>query len=971
MKLINQVLTFARSEEFAVLLFILYVDLCCLVMPKNTEIIDLSFLLEKEKETILGVLQRDEQLKKIEDKRVRKLKNELLEIRRKGGKRNRLRQQNNSRVCVRCQKRLGLIFDRGDMCQVCQLHVCNACRVVVTDGNWKCSVCAKIAQLRIVTGDWFFEERAQRFKVNNIGSDLVRKSIVRRTPDEAAEFVKKAIKEKDPTTETSGSGPNAEANETRSKGTLDKKTGKQTGKAEDGRSIRSDIDAQSLRSTTSMPRSDGTLDKKTGKQTRKGEDGRSIRSDIDAQSLRSTTSMPRSAGTLDKKTGKQTGKGEDGRSIRSDIDAQSLRSTTSMPRSDGTLDKKTGKQTGKGEDGRSIRSDIDAQSLRSTTSMPRSDGLHDKRFGKQIRNGEDGRSIYSDYDTQSTRSMLQTDRRSKMDLHSLPDASQAVFAHSDQDNADMISQTSFKVDSCSESKRSSPVSTRGSVHSLDTTSLGAISSSSLTSVQVSHGSKSSATAPVLQNSPTLSKHSMSSNYSHRQYGVENGITASSSIPEDLDKRHERKASGTPSIAVSRVSITSDRSRSELDLSGSFTEGNEETGSIRSRSVPGGLNNELEYLDEIEEDIDELIYLHKPSSLKGGLSTTSLNSMTSVYSETGDYGNVKITGEILMNINYSYKTGALNVLVKTCRDLAVGDEKKNRTDPYVKAYLLPDKSRQSKRKTKIKTNTINPEFNETLKYVISHTQLETRTLQLSVWHNDRFGHNSFLGEVNIPLDSWNFENLDDQCFALQPKVDVASDVTLQYKGELTVGLRYIPPEKNLTLPLEPVSGKKSFKRSKKGILQMPSGGLLEVLIKDAKNLTAVKSGGTSDTFVKGYLLPDNNKSSKHKTPVIKKTVNPHWNHTFTFSSLQPIDLQNICLELTVWDKESLSSNIFLGGVCLGCGTGMSYGSEVDWMDAQGEEQCLWQKMIENPGSSVEGTLMLRSTMAKHKNSSLKA
>lgn len=41
--------------------------------------------------------------------------------------------------------------------------------------------------------------------------------------------------------------------------------------------------------------------------------------------------------------------------------------------------------------------------------------------------------------------------------------------------------------------------------------------------------------------------------------------------------------------------------------------------------------------------------------------------------------------------------------------------------YVKAYLLPDKSRQSKRKTKIKSNSTNPEFNETLK---------VRTLSLS-------------------------------------------------------------------------------------------------------------------------------------------------------------------------------------------------------------------------------------------------
>lgn len=61
----------------------------------------------------------------------------------------------------------------------------------------------------------------------------------------------------------------------------------------------------------------------------------------------------------------------------------------------------------------------------------------------------------------------------------------------------------------------------------------------------------------------------------------------------------------------------------------------------------------------------------------------------------------------------------------------------------------------------------------LQYTISHTQLETRTLQLSVWHYDRFGRNSFLGEVEIPFDSWNFENPSDEWFVLQPKVGNAS------------------------------------------------------------------------------------------------------------------------------------------------------------------------------------------------------
>ncbi|KFV03606.1 Synaptotagmin-like 5, partial [Pterocles gutturalis] len=474
--------------------------------------------------------------------------------------------------------------------------------------------------------------------------------------------------------------------------------------------------------------------------------------------------------------------------------------------------------------------------------------------------------------------------------------------------------------------------------------------------------------------------SMTADYG-RDTHLENGmiIPASESVPENLVKKHFRKASGTPSIAVSRVSLSSgnkhfncfyfpDRSRSEIDLSESYSEGNEDTLSIRSKSVPSALDQELDYLDETEEDNDEIVasrYSRKHGHLTSGLSTASINSMLSVYSETGDYGNVKVSGEIHLNINYSYKTGALNILVKSCRNLAIADEKKQRTDPYVKAYLLPDKSRQSKRKTKIKSNSTNPEFNETLKYVISHTQLETRTLQLSVWHYDRFGRNSFLGEVEIPFDSWNFENQGDEWFVLQPKVEVVTDAGLQYKGELTVVLRYIPPDRNLMLPLGQFQGKKSFKKEKKGDSHVPSGGILEVLIKEAKNLTAVKSGGTSDTFVKGYLLPDDSKATKHKTPVIKKSVNPQWNHTFAFSGLNAKDICNVCLELTVWDKESLSSNIFLGGVRLSTGNGVSNGKEVDWMDSHGEEQHLWQKMIDSPGAPVEGILMLRSSMGKRK------
>lgn len=741
----------------------------------------MSFLLEHERETILGVLKRDEYLKKVEDKRIRKLKNELLEVRRKGG--NPHSEQDNSRVCVRCQKSLGFIFDRGDLCQSCQLRVCSSCRVLGADGQWKCSVCAKIAELRIVTGEWFFEERAKRFKQSNLGTDVVRQSILHKFPDTVSN-------------------------------------------ADDERTFKD--------------------------QPQENEEKKPDVPVCSTNGHKSIFSRPRKIGRV-------------------------IRAVT------------------KGE-----------------ITYGKDEGERNRGSEAEILRGG----------------------------------------------------------------KSAPCSERGSTLSLGSSSAGAAAGHA-------RGRGSAPTA--------LSARGVTVDCSG-DTDLENGmiIPASESVPEDLVKKHCRKPSGAPSIAVSRVSLSSDRSRSEIDLSESFSEGNEDTLSIRSKSVPSALDQELGYLDETEEDIDDIVascYPRKHEHMTSGLSTnspegsdrkwtylnvpeadgdtTSINSMMSVYSETGDYGNVKVSGEILLNINYIYKTGALNILVKSCRNLAIADERKQRTDPYVKAYLLPDKSRQSKRKTKIKSNSTNPEFNETLKYVISHSQLETRTLQLSVWHYDRFGRNSFLGEVEIPFDSWNFENQGDEWFVLQPKMEVVTDFGLQYKGELTVVLRYIPPDRNLMLPLGQFQGKRGFKKGKKGDSHLPSGGILEVLIKEAKNLTAVKSGGTSDTFVKGYLLPDDSKATKHKTPIVKKSVNPQWNHTFAFSGLNPRDIRNVCLELTVWDKESLSSNIFLGGVRLSTGNGVSNGKEVDWMDSQGEEQHLWQKMIDSPGVAVEGVLTLRSSMGKRR------
>lgn len=48
-------------------------------------------------------------------------------------------------------------------------------------------------------------------------------------------------------------------------------------------------------------------------------------------------------------------------------------------------------------------------------------------------------------------------------------------------------------------------------------------------------------------------------------------------------------------------------------------------------------------------------------------------------------------------------------------------------------------------------------------------LKTQNLNITVWHNDTFGRNSFLGEVDLDLSEWDFNNTQINEYSLKPRV----------------------------------------------------------------------------------------------------------------------------------------------------------------------------------------------------------
>ncbi|XP_014370968.2 uncharacterized protein LOC106720730 [Papilio machaon] len=318
--------------------------------------------------------------------------------------------------------------------------------------------------------------------------------------------------------------------------------------------------------------------------------------------------------------------------------------------------------------------------------------------------------------------------------------------------------------------------------------------------------------------------------------------------------------------------------------------------------------------------------------RSGLQARS-ESMASVYSGAGEgaRGGVTVRGEVQFSLLYNYRLGALEVGVRRARDLAPVDTKRNRSDPYVKVYLLPDKSKTGKRKTKVKKNTLSPVFEETLSFVQPLAALSARTLWLSVWHADIFGRNDFLGEVTLPLADVVFDDPAPTWYKLHERTEQFEEQQGS-RGDLIIGLKF-----------------ECEGRGK---------GTLHVLVKEAKNLVATKPNGLADVFCKSYLLPERGRLAKQKTGVSRRTLSPRWEHTFTYRGLAPAELAGRALELSLWDRDRLASNDFMGAVRLSLGTGTYMGANVNWMDSVGKEVTLWQTMMQRPNFWVEGSLPLR-------------
>uniref|UniRef100_A0A8C7W103 Extended synaptotagmin 2 n=1 Tax=Oncorhynchus mykiss TaxID=8022 RepID=A0A8C7W103_ONCMY len=123
------------------------------------------------------------------------------------------------------------------------------------------------------------------------------------------------------------------------------------------------------------------------------------------------------------------------------------------------------------------------------------------------------------------------------------------------------------------------------------------------------------------------------------------------------------------------------------------------------------------------------------------------------------------GEIQLTVRHSSQRNKLIVVVHACRNLIAFT--KDGSDPFVRVYLLPDKSRTGRRKTSTIKKTLNPVYDQTFEFSVSMVELHRRTLDIAVKNGGSIlsKHRGLLGKVSVSsqkIDFYFHDELSDCC-----------------------------------------------------------------------------------------------------------------------------------------------------------------------------------------------------------------
>lgn len=188
-------------------------------------------------------------------------------------------------------------------------------------------------------------------------------------------------------------------------------------------------------------------------------------------------------------------------------------------------------------------------------------------------------------------------------------------------------------------------------------------------------------------------------------------------------------------------------------------------SIEQRSSPPSprkpMPPQVPSLDEVVHSTVSPI-LDSMAMGEGPLETSQRDPQRDVLGDPG-------AGKLQLTLRYSAQRSRMVVVVHRAVNL-IHKEGEDLPDPYVKLQLLPDRSKESKRKTQICRNTCNPVFDETMEFEAALSDLEGSTLQVLV--NSKSGSSMFsrgktLGRTQVSLANLDLTKAHTDWYELEP------------------------------------------------------------------------------------------------------------------------------------------------------------------------------------------------------------
>uniref|UniRef100_A0A1B6M122 Extended synaptotagmin-like protein 2a n=1 Tax=Graphocephala atropunctata TaxID=36148 RepID=A0A1B6M122_9HEMI len=126
------------------------------------------------------------------------------------------------------------------------------------------------------------------------------------------------------------------------------------------------------------------------------------------------------------------------------------------------------------------------------------------------------------------------------------------------------------------------------------------------------------------------------------------------------------------------------------------------------------------------------------------------------------------GRIQLTFRYSVQRQRLIIVIHKIANLPLKDPS-SIPDPYVKLYLLPERSKETKRKTETVKDNCNPTYDETFEYLISLAELHSRQLEVTIL-TQKTWKSPVMGQVIVNLSDLDLSKATTQWFDLKPGVE---------------------------------------------------------------------------------------------------------------------------------------------------------------------------------------------------------